>query len=65
MMGLPNVRVEDRQSVFRAISWYESGLDFADALHLAASTKADGFVTFDSAFIKKARNLSFINIAQP
>ena len=34
MMGLPNVQVEDQQTVFLAISWYESGLGFADALHL-------------------------------
>ena len=46
-MGLPNVHVEDQQTVFRAISWYESGLDFADAFHLASTMKADKFVTFD------------------
>ena len=65
MMGLPNVRVEDQQAVFQAISWHESGLDFADALHLAASMKADKFVTFDNAFIKKARNLISIDITGP
>ena len=62
MMGLPNVNVEDQQTVFQAISWYESGLDFADALHLASSMKADKFVTFDNAFIKKARKLISIDI---
>jgi len=65
MMGLPNVSVEDQQTVFQAISWYESGLDFADALHLASSMKADGFVTFDKAFIKKARELISIDITLP
>ena len=62
MIGLPNVRVEDQQSVFQAISLYESGLDFADALHLASSMKADKFVTFDNALIKKARKLISIDI---
>ena len=62
MMGLPNVNVEDQQTVFQAISWYESGLDFADALHLASSMKADKFVTFDNALIKKARKLISIDI---
>ena len=65
MMGLPNVSVEDQQTVFQAISWYGSGLDFADALHLASSMKTDGFVTFDKAFIKKARKLISIDINLP
>jgi predicted nucleic-acid-binding protein len=65
MMGLPNVSVEDQQTVFQAISWYRSGLDFADALHLASSMKADGFVTFDKVFIKKARKLISIDITLP
>ena len=65
MIGLPNVRVEDQQAVFQAISWYESGLDFADALHLASSTKADKFVTFDYAFVKKAQKLISIDITLP
>ena len=65
MMGLPNVRVEDQQTVFQAISWYESGLDFADALHLASSMKADKFVTFDNAFIKRARKLTSVDITNP
>jgi predicted nucleic-acid-binding protein len=65
IIGLPNVRVEDQQAVFQAISWYELGLDFADALHLASSVKADKFVTFDNAFIKKARKLISIDITLP
>ncbi len=65
VMGLPNVRVEDQQTVFQSISWYGSGLDFADALHLASSMKADKFVTFDNAFIKKARKFISFDISLP
>lgn len=65
MMGLSNVHIEDQQTVFQAISWYESGLDFADALHLASSVKADKFATFDKAFIKKARKLISMDIMMP
>ena len=65
MLGLQNVSVEDQQTVFQAISWYGAGLDFADALHLASSMKDDGFVTFDKAFIKKARKLISIDITPP
>jgi predicted nucleic-acid-binding protein len=65
MIGLPNISIEDQQTVFQAISWCESGLDFADALHLASSLKADKFVTFDSALIKKARKFISIDITTP
>jgi predicted nucleic acid-binding protein len=34
---------------------YAEGLDFADALHLAASGRADAFATFDRALRRKAR----------
>ncbi|MFH1980305.1 MAG: type II toxin-antitoxin system VapC family toxin [Pseudomonadota bacterium] len=65
LMGLPNVKVEDQQNVYQAISWYEGGLDFADALHLASSMHADRFVTFDKAFIKAARKRSPVDISTP
>ena len=65
MLGLPNVRVEDQQTVFQVISWYDSGLDFADSLHLASATKADKFITFGNALMKKARKLTSIEITRP
>ncbi|MBI4774160.1 MAG: type II toxin-antitoxin system VapC family toxin [Deltaproteobacteria bacterium] len=65
VLGLPNVRVEDQQAVVQAISWYELGFDFADALHLASSIEADKFVTFDRSFIKKAREHGLLDIALP
>jgi predicted nucleic-acid-binding protein len=65
LMGLPNVKVEDQQNVYQAIAWYECGLDFADALHLASSMTADRFVTFDKAFIKTARKCSTRDISMP
>ena len=65
IIGLPNVHIEDPQAIYQAILWYESGLDFADALHLAASLKADKFATFDNSFIKKAQKLTSIEIILP
>lgn len=44
--GLPTVVVEQAPQVARAIDWYEAGMDFADALHLALSGEA-GLATFD------------------
>ncbi len=65
LLGLPNVSVEDPDTVTQAISWFEDGLDFADALHLASSKRADKFVTFDRAFAKKARNVTALKVVKP
>lgn len=65
LIGLPNVRVEDPDSIYQAISWYENKLDFADALHLASSGRCASFATFDSALIKKAQLLSPMEMVNP
>lgn len=65
LIGLPNVRVEDPDSIYQAISWYENKLDFADALHLASSRRCASFATFDSALIKKAQLLSSMEMVNP
>ena len=62
LLGLPNVYPENSETVIQAISWYEQGLDFADALHLASSRESDKFATFDAAFAKKARKVSLLEI---
>ena len=48
-LGLPNVKAEAAGRIAQALSWYEQGLDFADALHLACAveTGAQSFATFD------------------
>jgi predicted nucleic acid-binding protein len=40
-----------------AIDAFSRGLDFADALHLARTSRASGFATFDRRLVKRARNL--------
>lgn len=65
LLGLPNVNVEDPDSTYQAISWYESKFDFADALHLASSRRCEGFATFDGSFIKKARHFSQMEMVKP
>ena len=54
LLSLENVHVEDETVVRAALSAYEKGIDFADALHAAASSDTDGFVTFDSRLVKRA-----------
>jgi predicted nucleic-acid-binding protein len=57
LLGYPQLQVEDRHTVLRAIMFCQLGLDFADALHLASSNSAARFVTFDQPFAKAASRL--------
>ena len=58
VLGLPNVSVEDPAAVAMAITLFEQGLDFADALHVASSTPANRFVTFDARLAKRSKKLT-------
>ena len=57
IFGLPNVNVEEPAQVKLALEWYEKGMDFADALHLASSNPVKGFATFDKRISHKAQQL--------
>jgi len=63
LLGLPNVTVEDVAAVHLAIGMFERGIDFADALHLASSSAAKEFVTFDVQLVKRARKGSPVPVA--
>lgn len=55
LLGLPNVQTEDISSVTVALNLNAQGLDFADALHLTARPHGADFVTFDRAFVRRAK----------
>ncbi len=63
VLGLPNVSTEDPIAVVAALNLLERGLDFADALHVASSTPAERFVTFDGRLVKRATGLTPIEVA--
>ena len=65
MLGLPNVTVRNIEQISLAIDWHERGLDFADAMHLAASQNYAGFYTFDSRFVKQAKGLTNCIVKKP
>lgn len=54
MLGYPAFVFEDRYVIESALSMTDSGLDFADALHLASSHPAATFHTFDRALARRA-----------
>ncbi len=58
LASLQHVTLEDRDAVLVALDSFDKGLDFADALHLARSSRASGFVTFDQRLAKRAKNLA-------
>lgn len=54
ILGLANVNIERADRIATALSWYDRGMDFADALHLSLANGVDCFVTFDRRFAKAA-----------
>ncbi|HSH01815.1 MAG TPA: type II toxin-antitoxin system VapC family toxin [Anaerolineae bacterium] len=58
LFGLRNVDLEKPLQVDVALNWYEQGLDFADALHVAIMDRNGRFVTFDQKLIKVAEQVS-------
>lgn len=57
LLGYPPLETEDHAGLLRALRWYEQGLDFADALHLASLGPAERFATFDGALARRAASL--------
>ena len=58
LLGLANVHLLNPHAVYHALEWSRSGLDFADAFHLAQSQHLRGLLTFNSKFIDNAKSLS-------
>lgn len=65
LFGLPNVHLSNTSVVFQALQWHESGLDFADAFHLAQSQNHTEFYTFDDKFVKKAKGITTCEVKLP
>jgi predicted nucleic-acid-binding protein len=58
LLGLPNVTVEEWPRIADALVWHTKGLDFADALHLLASSHCDELLSFDDRrFARRAQRL--------
>ncbi|MDO5288739.1 MAG: type II toxin-antitoxin system VapC family toxin [Pseudomonadota bacterium] len=58
LLSLPHVAAEQPEHLAQALNDFAAGMDFADALHLAAAQAAGlPFHTFDTACAKAARRL--------
>ena len=61
LLGLPNVSVEEWSRINDALAWHSDGLDFADALHLSASSHCSEFISFDNRrFARRAKHLGLV-----
>jgi predicted nucleic-acid-binding protein len=63
--GLPGITIERPAQLAQALDWMSSGMDFADALHLAAAEDCDVCLSFDRAFAKSAAGRSPIKVQSP
>jgi predicted nucleic-acid-binding protein len=61
LSGLGTVFLEDAGAVAKAFDWFERGLDFADALHVASAGDARQFATFDRKLSRQARHTANVD----
>ena len=58
LIALPGITVEDRDEIEAALSHCRNGIDFADALHLVASSAFSELLTFDDrGYARRAKKL--------
>lgn len=55
VLALKTLRPQLPEAIYPALQWAEAGLDFADALHLALSQRAEQLLTFDQEFSRRAQ----------
>jgi predicted nucleic-acid-binding protein len=65
LLGLPNVQVEDEVAVAEALSLFGKGVEFADALHLKSKPHGAKFMSFDGAFVRRARRAGITEVQSP
>jgi predicted nucleic-acid-binding protein len=58
LVALPGITVEDRDEIEAALGYCRNGIDFANALHLAASKACTELLTFDDrGYARQARKI--------
>ena len=58
LASIEHISVEDRDAILVAVDGFDKGLDFADALHIARSSRVSAFATFDQRLAKRAKGLT-------
>jgi predicted nucleic-acid-binding protein len=60
LASIEHITLEDRDAVLVAVDAFDKGIDFADALHMARSSRASGFATFDQRLARRAKGLALM-----
>ena len=60
LFGLPNFKPKEPEAPWFTLAWYEQGMDFGDALHIALSAKDDGFVRLDRPLVRLAKKVGSV-----
>jgi len=63
VLGIEGVAADDPAAVAQALEWFDGGLDFADALHLAGAHRASTFATFDERLVRKAARAGIASVS--
>ena len=63
LLGLKNVHVEDESSLAAALALTAHGIELADAIHLTSRPPGARFVSFDRAFVQRARRARVSDIS--
>lgn len=64
-VSLPSVRLDDPDRVGKALGWAMAGMDFADALHLAAAEGCESFITFDRSLKRISERIGSTRVREP
>jgi predicted nucleic-acid-binding protein len=60
LLAMPTALLESRTEIEQALAGFTAGMDFADALHLAAAGACSEFKTFDARrFARRAARIGF------
>ncbi len=54
LRGLPNVEWQHGDALVKALAWAQSGLDLADAIHLALAAQCEAMASFDQRLLQRA-----------
>jgi predicted nucleic-acid-binding protein len=63
LLGLKNVHAEDESSLAAALALTERGVELADAMHLSSRPPGARFVSFDRAFVQRAKRAGVSDIS--
>jgi predicted nucleic-acid-binding protein len=63
LLGLKNVHAEDESSLAATLALTEHGVELADAMHLSSRPPGVRFVSFDKAFVRRAKRAGVSDIS--